>query len=665
MIQEHTTDGTNDSSEELHTVSGQLLTVNDPIEIMDNITSPLQLIQDEVDDDDVNFFDIEEGKKVDNVDNNYDDIKDDDELIVIKGRSLEMNDQLPDWATVVDQDSKSNLITSAINNHITDKTLIDRLNKFSIRLHNALYSIDNSINLSTKAIVTAKISLLPVPAKAFILRSSIPTPTSISPSSSSPNSLTSTTTTTTTAIHQQYYDFSFGKKIASLSMSAGDVRSKSFKDGACPRLNIDLNLSNGETIFNSNLQLYLPQLLLSYQSGQLLSLPLVNTSSNSILATIIIELICPQTNSSISDNNLINITNKDKSNHANSIDKNIFIFNSKIIALTGKSLVNIKSEVLDEAKNKYYVDVKLTASGGISKRIDLKLNPTFRSEDLEFNHDGDDLNNTNNNNNHQDSLLDMKSINPGLDILNLSFRKGPYDEDELGFVQIPIIFLQNLDLAGKASDVLIALIAWKMIVNVDQRCMFTLSKFSFIWKLLSIHPIIDTENLQLNDRNEEVFHDDGGGGGGGGGIVDKNVMNSTIDVNDSDNRLLPSSQGSVKSITGQLLCCIEGLFINRGSNKDSTLNSDKGFTYSKGSTIGLEIILWPEGTKTTSLLCIPIILPKENDIEAIVELKKTFNMLITVALQQVSYVVRTFHSIIYHSIYYINHHSIILSLSIM
>jgi len=665
MIQEHTTDGTNDSSEELHVVSGQLLTVNDPIEIMDNITSPLQLIQDEVDDDDdVNFFDVQEGKKVDNVDNNY--IKDDDELIVIKGRSLEMNDQLPDWATVVDQDSKSNLITSAINNHLTDKTLIDRLNKFSIRLHNALYSIDNSINLSTKAIVTAKISLLPVPAKAFILRSSIPTPTSISPSSSSPNSLTSTTTTTTTtAIHQQYYDFSFGKKIASLSMSAGDVRSKSFKDGACPRLNIDLNLSNGETIFNSNLQLYLPQLLLSYQSGQLLSLPLVNTSNNSILATIIIELICPQKNSTISDNNLINTTNKDQSNHANSINKNIFIFNSKIIALTGKSLVNIKSEVFDEAKNKYYVDVKLTASGGISKRIDLKLNPTFRSEDLEFNYDEDDLNNNNNNNNNQDSLLDMKSINPGLDILNLSFRKGPYDEDELGFVQIPIIFLQNLDLAGKASDVLIALIAWKMIVNVEQRCMFTLSKFSFIWKLLSIHPIIDTENLQLNDRNEEVFHDDDDGGGGGGGIVDKNVMNSIIDVNDSDNRLLPSSQGSVKSITGQLLCCIEGLLINRGLNKDSTLNSDKGFTFSKGSTIGLEIILWPEGTKTTSLLCIPIILSKENDIEAIVELKKTFNMLITIALQQVSYVVRTFHSIIYHSIYYINHHSIILSLSIM
>ena len=67
MIQEHTTDDTNDSSEELHVVSGQLLTVNDPIEIMDNITSPLQLIQDEVDDDDVNFFDVEEGKKVDNV----------------------------------------------------------------------------------------------------------------------------------------------------------------------------------------------------------------------------------------------------------------------------------------------------------------------------------------------------------------------------------------------------------------------------------------------------------------------------------------------------------------------------------------------------------------------------------------------------------------------
>lgn len=662
MMQEYTTDGTNDSSEELHVVSGQLLTLNDPIEVMDtvvsknnNITSPLQLIQDVVDDD-VNFFDIEQGKQVDNVDNNYDDNKDDDELIVIKGRSLEMNDQLPDWASVVDQDSKSNLITTAINKHITDKTLIDRLNKFSIRLHNALYSIDNSINLSAKAIVTAKISLLPVPAKAFILRSSIPIPTSISSPSSSPNSLTSTTSTTT-AIHQQYYDFSFGKKIASLSMSAGDVRSKSFKDGACPRLNIDLNLSNGETIFNSNLQLYLPQLLLSYQSGQLLSLPLVNTSSNSILATIIIELICPQKNSTISDNNIINIVYKDKSNHANSINKNIFIFNSKIIALTGKSLVNIKSEVLDEAKNKYYVDVKLTASGGISKRIDLKLNPTFRSEYLEFNHDEDNVKNTNNNDHHHpDSLLDMKSINPGLDILNLSFRRGPYDEDELGFIQIPIIFLQNLDLAGKSSDLLIALIAWKMIINVDQRCMFTSSKFSFIWKLLSIHPILDTENLQLNDRNEEVDHDDGDGDGG---IVDKNIMNSTIDVNDSDSRLLPSSQGSVKSITGQLLCCIEGLFINRGSNKDSTLNSDKGFTFSKGSTIGLEIILWPEGTKTTSLLCIPIILPKENDIEAIVEIKKTFNMLITVALQQVTSVVRTSHSIIYHNINYINYHSFI------
>lgn len=667
MMQEYTTDGTNDSNEELHVVSGQLLTFNDPIEIMDtvvlknndNITSSLQLIQDEFDDD-VNFFDTEERKQTDNVDN-YDDNKDDDELIVIKGRSLEMNDQLPHWVSVVDQDSKSNLITSAINNHITDNNIIDRLNKFSIRLHNALYSIDNSINLSAKAIVTAKISLLPVPAKTFILRSSIPTPASISSPSSSPNSLTSTTTIT--AINQQYYDFSFGKKIVSLSMSAGDVRSKSFKDGACPRLNIDLNLSNGETIFNSNLQLYLPQLLLSYQSGQLLSLPLVNTSSNSILATIIIELICPQKNSIISNNNIINIINKDKSNHTNnSINKNIFIFNSKIIALTGKSLVNIKSEVLDEAKNKYFVDIKLTASGGISKRIDLKLNPTFRSEDLEFNHDEDNVKNTNNNNDHHhhhDSLLDMKSINPDLDILNLSFRKGPYDEDELGFIQIPIIFLQNLDLAGKASDVLIALIAWKMIINVDQRCMFTSSKFSFIWKLLSIHPILDTENLQLNDRNEEVDHDDDDddSNGGGSGIVDKNVINSAIDVKDSDYRLLPSSQGSVKSITGQLLCCIEGLFINRGSNKDSTLNSDKGFSFSKGSTIGLEIILWPEGTKTTSLLCIPIILPKENDIEAIVELKKTFNMLITVALQQVTSVVSTSHSIIYLSIYYINYHS--------
>lgn len=684
MIQEHIiNDGNNDSDEELHVIlSDQLLTDNnDPkIEMMDtvlinneSITSPIPLIQDEFNDD-VDFFDIEERRQVDNVnnnndDNNHHDNKDDDELIVIKGRSLEMNDQLPDWVNVVDhQDSKSNLIISSINKHITDKILLDKLNKFSIRFHNVLYSIDNSINLSAKAIVTAKISLLPVPAKTIILRSSIATPTTISSSSSSspnsPTNLSSTTTTITSATaHQQYYDFSFGKKTASLSMSTGDIRSKLFKDGACPRLNIDMNLSSGitESIYNSNLQLYLPQLLLSYQSGQLLSLPLVNTTSSSITATIIIELICPQNINTLSDNN--NIINKDKYNYQNSNNKNTFIFNSKIIALTGKSIVNIKSDVVldDETKKKkYYIEAKLTASGGISKRIELKLNPTFRSEDLEFNHDDndDDNNNNRNNNNHHhhhDSLLDMKSINPSIDILNLSFRKGSYDndhdndnnEDEIGFIQIPIVFLQNLDLATTttiASDVLIALNAWKMIINADQRCMFTPSKFSFIWKLLSFHPTLTTENLQLNDRNDEVNDGDDndvGSAGGVSGMCDKNIMNSTTsDANDADNRLLPSSQGTVKSITGQLLCCIEGFFINRGLNKDSSLNSDKGSTFNKGSTIGLEIILWPEGTKTNSLLCIPIILPKENDIEAIVELKKSFNMLITIALQQVTYVKR-------------------------
>ena len=277
--------------------------------------------------------------------------------------------------------------------------------------------------------------------------------------------------------------------------------------------------------------------------------------------------------------------------------------------------------------------------------------PTVRSEDLEFNNNN--INSYSNNNNgksnknkndhknvnikNSSTLSDFKSINPNIDILNLSFRKGAYKEDEIGFIQIPVTFLLNPDFTSKAMDRFITMNAWKMIFTADQCCKFTTSKFTFVWKLLSIHHSTNDKAIESDDiQSNEIVADDNKFDNNSQRQLDATTYDDTSD----NNRLLPSSQGSVKSITGQLLCCIEGFFLNRGSNKDSNPNSMSTSPFSKGSSIGLEVILWPEGTKTSSLLCVPILLPKDsdsNDIEAIVELKKSFNMLITVALQQVSF----------------------------
>ena len=94
------------------------------------------------------------------------------------------------------------------------------LNSLDIRVHSLICS-GAGLRSILDATVTLKFSILPLPANKVALRSVDPKDCN-------------------TDIAEDQRVFDFAKKAVSLSMACGDVRSRAFRDGACPRICIEL-----------------------------------------------------------------------------------------------------------------------------------------------------------------------------------------------------------------------------------------------------------------------------------------------------------------------------------------------------------------------------------------------------------------------------------------
>lgn len=531
-----------------------------------------------------NLFDLNENNNNDNNNENSAEDNDEEELVVIPTSK----ENIPGWLTNIDINPKINPIIQQVQTDITNNSTINKCNKILVRLHNVIYSSNNVI----RGGVAVKTCLLPLPGKATVLRST-----------GEPN------------VAGNAYSFSFGKKTSSLSMTKGDLRSKTYKEGACPRLNIVVSLG-GEISHTSYLELYLPTLL-SYPLGEKLAIPLVisSDSKSSIeKATLIIEL-------NPNDNELTTTCIEEETNSTTSLLNNTCtatqgVYNIKVsnntLGLIGPALVNLTSEILMNS-NLYYLEASLTASG-ISNKVNIQIIKTTSagSEDYELKH----------------SIFEITSYWPNVDILKLSIRKGPYVEDEIGFIHIPVCFLIPIEETTKTKNSTsnnnkvninspMSLIAWKTILPPPQTGnAYVQAKFNFIWELKHIDYIkaVDrmiTKQNNINPSNTISIPN-----------IDKN--------NNSNNWLAPTAQGwTVKSVSGQLIGCIEGFFSNR------ILSEENSIYLSKGYSIMVEVVLLPEGLKKSSLLATPIVLRSSSDINALIEFKKSFNILLTVALQQV------------------------------
>ena len=143
---------------------------------------------------------------------------------------------------------------------------VERLaEKITIRVHKVIYQKSDTIDTSPRSVV--KLSILPVPGKETILRS--------------------------TSIDKASGDHLFNtSKPAVLSMSVADLKHKLYKQGACLRLRVEFYLGGRvkDTGPEASGSLYLPPLL-SKHSGQLLTVPLSPSSAEDSECSVVLEVL--------------------------------------------------------------------------------------------------------------------------------------------------------------------------------------------------------------------------------------------------------------------------------------------------------------------------------------------------------------------------------------
>lgn len=154
-------------------------------------------------------------------------------------------------------------------------------NKIIVRLHSVIVSSHHVLETTT---ATAKLSIQPLPDNVVSLRSVSNKHSKANEDinqtfgTSSPQPITSNTSGKKSTSHSTA--FSFGLKTAQLTLGPGDLRSKTYREGACPRLCLEIALGGSEP-YTGFAELYLPTLLLEEECrGQVLSVPLVQTCRN-------------------------------------------------------------------------------------------------------------------------------------------------------------------------------------------------------------------------------------------------------------------------------------------------------------------------------------------------------------------------------------------------
>lgn len=465
----------------------------------------------------------------------------------------------------------------------------DGMGKIVVRTH-FVYCTGSLNSTSPLSSATLKLSAQPLPGKQLMMRSLS------GQVKSSPSAMEASTVT----------EFDFQGKSVTLSMAIGDVRSKIFKDGACPIANIEFSY-NG---WNSSGALYLPAL--TSCSSEFLAIPLLSSeaSSTKLEAIAVIE---------------INPKSASRNNAEEALARAALqqLKEKQEQAKLDMSPLNITIEIDGILQSPQAVDkieispsLRLEASLRSSGRLDVMS--LIDSVPFQY---GLNIN----------ASLSLPSFSSSLDILELKLMKGSFLEDELGRVWIPVSCVTNPDMPlGKSS---FSFNAFQSDSSSDPPKAFTLSSWNLVGRIY-------VDNLPSDDGPEttdelvilpkaatsDPIVDKSGGGTG----TWTKEPGSPVRAGVEPNFAVKKPDTEVTSIGGVLNGCLHG-FISSDCNSTKTLR--------KTDNISAELILYSEGLKKGTDPANPVKLQIGKGCDSSVEWGKTFSIRLAWALaqRQVSY----------------------------
>jgi len=226
-----------------------------------NITTPSKTINELIDD-------------AENIDSNeQDDIAAIDNIIKSKEKSKKKKKKVnnknllpaPEWAI----QCQPTTISSVVSEQLTLNELA--CSRLVIRIHSAictgLATLDPS---STTVTATLKISLSPLPGKPILVKS-----------------IAGKSTTSTNKTNDVVFDFQ--QKAVILNMGIGDLRSRIYKEGACPAISIELSF-NGWTTYSA---MYYPTIA-TLNAGEIIAVPMVSNemeaTGRKVKSSIVLEI---------------------------------------------------------------------------------------------------------------------------------------------------------------------------------------------------------------------------------------------------------------------------------------------------------------------------------------------------------------------------------------
>lgn len=510
--------------------------------------------------------------------------------------------------------------------------------KIIIRLHSVIVSSERVLDTTS---VTAKLSVQPLPNKVVSLRSVANKGDEAGPVQTASGKGTSTT-------------FSFGLKTAQLSMGAGDLRSKTFREGACPRLSLEIALGGGEA-YSAFTELYLPALL-SDCSGQVLSVPLVQSCRNdgdhnsaTLSSTLLFEL---NPADMVTANPAELLTPRNGTAPANTVSGPAAGTSPGKKSKNKTQAAEVKTGLIPNVPSAMGVEVELRGVCGAaleafpeltaSASVEAYLTSSGCTETISLKNVATMRNST--------AAVSIKktfylhSARPRVDILQLRLRNGPFPEDEIGRVCIPLVALLQVESETLLLNRPVAFNAWKF-SNSDKGGAYLLGNWKLVGALRyqAVQPSASQKEATANmlctttDDLESLQYSPGTNTEGRSNWLSSPTRRSPGFETQAMGTAVPSSAkpSLVKSVSGQLVGCIKGYFSAR-SGLDATGNQEQEgpFFLSKGYTLHVETTLMPEGLRKKTVPATAIA-QQSGDIEATVEWGKSFSMFLAYAAQQV------------------------------
>lgn len=537
-----------------------------------------------------------------------------------------------DWARAA-EDSSSSFVSDLVRSDLDRASSLCK--RVVVRLHSLVCSAGRNLDAS---FASAKLSLQPLPGRVISLRS-VTDRGNPSPAAADGTESTSTT-------------YSFGLKTAQLSMGPGDLRSRGFREGACPRLCVEVALGGAES-YTGFVELYLPALLAEC-SGQVLSLPLVSPcrtdgdqSSASITGTLLLEVnpldLIPEGTGTKAllpaPPSTQRSTTKTSQRSLPATQQTLPRFQAPARLDVQFGLTGICGAALQDHPNigqTATLEAFLTSSGR-TETTSLAQCTTVADSASAI---------------RIKKMFSFESDRPNVDILQLRLRNGSFPEDELGRVSVPLWALLQRDSESSLQGTKVAFKVWKR--NPEREGAYEACNMKIVGSLSyaalgSSHTegICDPALLADSPVPEHRQDDEQWGIAasaiytGNGRMAPSTWMHSPdrTNMNATDSSRSPSKPSAVKSSAGQLMCCVKGLFSARDfadgtGNQEAELDSLRAYAQ-RGYVLTVEVTLKPEGLRKRTSPSAALAL-SAGDIDATVEWSKAFSTFVAFALQQVS-----------------------------